>query len=424
MGFNIVYCYEGDKAWDSGSGKVGEEMRRLNVGQYRYPGGTVVTKYHWERPTGQGWKDTWDPSFDASKNTGPSTFMDIDEYLELVKKHKTDALVGINMGSGMKYNRVQDGVDEAIRLMKHCISKGVKVKYYYLDNEPYQPDANFTYTPEQYADMVNIYVPAMKKIDPGIKIIVNTQPRTDAYIRPLLKKAGKNIDYVDVHMYWKWRNATFANWTSEPAMTHQGKGSYEQQRGIWEKVFAEEGFSNIRLVVLEWNIGPSPVDAAPTHAEAALMVSEQFTQYIRSGLFMSCFWPLSWPQSDWTARGLYPSQKTYEPLEMYRMFSSFSSVLGQSQVADSHTGTRLTTLSVRSNDGKTVWIYLINKHQETERVIADLKIEGMTVNQVAAVWGFDRTGRELGRELLLPGKKGSGFQINVPKNAFVKLTIR
>jgi alpha-N-arabinofuranosidase len=427
MGFNMVYCYEGDAPWQSGSGKVAGMMKNIGVGQFRYPGGTVVTRYHWEQPTGQGWSDLWDPKFDASKNTLPSSFMDIDEYLELTKKLKIEPLVGINMGSGIKYNRVQEGIDEAVRLMKHCLSKGVKVKYYYLDNEPYQPDANYTYKPEEYGDMLNLYVPAMKKVDPDIKIIANTQPRTDVYIKPLLERAGKNIDLIDVHMYWKFRNATFTNWIAEPMMTHQGKGTYAQQRQIWEKTFADAGYPNIKLVVLEWNIGPpGPAqNIPPTETQAALMISEQFMQYVKSGLFMSCFWPLTLPGNDGkNTRPLFRSKGEYKANKAYDMFAMYTDVLGQQQVANTVTGQRLIILSVKSNDGKTLWVYLVNKNQDAELAPVNIDLGNYKAKSVT-ISGFNSDGTEINNNEVNNGRlDASHYKFNSPKNSFIKLTFR
>lgn len=427
MGFNMVYCYEPDAPWQSGSGKVAGMMKAIGVGQFRYPGGTVVTRYHWEKPTGQGWDDEWNPKFDSAKNTPPSKYMDIDEYLQLTKKLKIDPLVGINMGSGRKYNRVQEGVAEAVRLMKHCLNKGVKVKYYYLDNEPYLPGANYMYKSDEYADMINTYVPAMKKVDPDIKIIVNTHPHTDMYIGTLLEKAGKNIDLVDVHMYWSHGKATFEKWMAEPMMTHQGRGAYAQQKQIWEKLFADAGYPNIKLVVLEWNIGPVNNKLQPTPAQAALMVSEQFTQYIKSGLFMSCFWPVSLPGTGTkNPRPLFfrSEDGTYVPNQVYHMFAMYTDVLGQQQVLSEASGERLITLAVKSNNGKNMWVYLINKNQDAASSAVNIAVAGFNAKDIA-VTGFDSNGKAVTKQDVgISQTDASHYKLNMPKNAIIKLTLK
>ena len=426
MGFNIVYSYESDAGWQSGNGKVPDMIKALGTRQLRYPGGTVVTKYHWDNPTGQGWSDSWSADFNSSKNTDPSTFMDIDEYLGVIKKQKIEPLLGINMGSGMKYNRVQDGVNEAVLLMKHCLAKGLKIKYYYLDNEPYQPDANFTYTPEQYAEAINTYVPAMKNVDPDIKIIVNTHPNAETYTKVLLAKAGKNIDFVDVHMYWKFKNATFENWKKEGLMKHRGLKPYSEQKDIFEKIFADAGFPDIKLVVLEWNIGPAGAgNTPPTEAQSALMVSEQFTQYIQSGLFMSTFWPLSWPSPAF--RALLNAKEEYRPNRMYGMFALYKDVLGQQKVSSTGTLKNLVNLAVKSTDGKTMWVYLINKEQDQNELDIKLALDGFNAKSYTAT-GFDAedtsdAGHAI-HEVKLSKIDAKHYQIRVPKNSFAKITFK
>src|SRR3546814_14000251 len=82
MGFNTVYCYSPDNDWNSHDGKIPSLLEQLGTRVLRYPAGTVVTFFHWEQPTGQGWKDSWAPDFNKARNTDPASFMDIDERSE------------------------------------------------------------------------------------------------------------------------------------------------------------------------------------------------------------------------------------------------------------------------------------------------------------------------------------------------------
>ena len=149
MGFNLIYPHEKNSIWRDG--KIAGYLKDVDVGFLRYPGGTVCSYYHWNALTGEGWKDDWDPDNPVTPKT-PSGFMDFDEYIELIRTTGATPLVGINMSSGWRWNRQQDGLDEAIALMQYCKDKSFKVKYWYLDNEPYQHDSNGgSKTPEQYA---------------------------------------------------------------------------------------------------------------------------------------------------------------------------------------------------------------------------------------------------------------------------------
>src|SRR5690606_26011983 len=98
----------------------------------------------------------------------------------------------------------------------YCKSRNFEVRYWYLDNEPYQHDSNGgSKTPEQYADLINAYVPVMKSVDPDIKIIANWNAgyrnKRGEHER-LIKRAGENIDILDVHWYWSWSDTSWEKW--------------------------------------------------------------------------------------------------------------------------------------------------------------------------------------------------------------------
>ena len=172
LGFNIVYAKNPDSLWRSGV--LEKAIRDVRPGFLRYPGGTVNTYFHWEHPTGNGWEDLWDPQYDTARNRPPEEFMDIDEYMALVRRTGAEPLLGINVNSGFRWNRVEEGVQEALRLMKYCRDKGFKVKYWFMGNEPYMHDCNGgAVTPARYGEMINAFVPRMKEFDPDIKIIAN-----------------------------------------------------------------------------------------------------------------------------------------------------------------------------------------------------------------------------------------------------------
>lgn len=133
------------------------------------------------------------------------------------------------------------------------------------------------------------------------------------------------------------------NWKAEPKMTHRHDRPYSEQRAIFRKIFADAGYPNIEMMVLEWNIGPNGTgNLPPTEAEAALMVAEEFTQFIQSGLYMSCFWPISTPTKvDWANRALMNSQNNHDPNKVYDMFTLYTDVLGEQQVNASVSADRL-----------------------------------------------------------------------------------
>jgi hypothetical protein len=355
--------------------------------------------------------------------------MDLDEYLDVCQTLHTEPLIGINMASGVKYDREQDGIDEAKALVQHCMNQGVPVKYYYLGNEPYQDDANYTFTAAEYAKQVNLYTAAMKKVNPNIKIIASGHPGKDKYTKTIIEKAGKNIDYIDIHNYWSWHNSSFKQWTSQPKMKFWRGYTFNNIRTRYEKMFQNLGYSDIDVVVLEWNIGPKIKGDLPypTEAEVALMVSEQFTQYIQSDLKMACFWPISWPgKLVWSNRSLIDEQNNYTPNKVYNMFGLYSDVLGQQKIKSSSSADRLINLAVKRKDGKKVWVYLINKKLNSSGVKVNLSIDNFKPISYKAVGfeGSDDSPGALDVHKIKITKKGSHFTIKMQRFSFAKIILK
>jgi alpha-L-arabinofuranosidase len=228
MGFNVIYPHEKNAIWQDG--KIAGYLKDVNVAFIRYPGGTVSSYYHWNQLTGEGWKDSWDTA-NPVVTKSLSEFMGIDEYMALVKATGATPLVGINMSSGWRWNRNEDGINEAIALMQYCKDRNFKVEYWFLDNEPYQDDSNGgAKTPEQYGSLINTYVPVMKAFDPTIKIVVNWNSGFKSKrneFEKLINLAGANIDVLDAHWYWSWSDTSWEKWLNKTPMTQWTGETYE-----------------------------------------------------------------------------------------------------------------------------------------------------------------------------------------------------
>ncbi len=436
MGFNIVYCNERDAAWDGGRGKVPQLLAELNTRILRYPGGTVDTFYHWKEPTGQGWVDSWSEEYNPAKNLPASATMSLDEYLDLVKRRGLAPLIGINLSSGLRFPaRHSAAVAEAEGLVRHCLARGVSGGYYYLDNEHYRPDANFNSSPEVYGEEFITYARMIRSLDPNARLIANLHSGANEngrdWVRRVIRRAGAWIDLVDLHFYWRHNNTSFLAWTQDAHMTHQRGGSYREQRVYYREMFAREGFPDIDVVSLEWNISASGKNPQPTQSEAALMVSEQFIQFIQSGMRIACFWPLSMPGNyKWQYRCVFNSGREYAPNKVFGMFRLFAEIGGQipmaSRVVAGSDGEWLTHLVLHSPDRRTVTLFLVNKNQRlgTSSIAVELPANrpGCEVRAV----GFeasDDSGEVLHVHPIPVSRMGDRASWSMPKNSFAKVVI-
>lgn len=376
LGFNIVYAKNPDSLWTSGV--LSRAIKDVNPGFLRYPGGTVNTYFHWEHPTGNGWEDLWDPAYDTARDRPASEYMDIDEYIALVKETGAEPLVGINVNSGFRWGRVEEGIQEALRLMKYCRDKGLDVKYWYMGNEPYMHDCNGgASTPAEYGEMINAFVPRMREFDPDIKIVANwhaTFRKHGGQYDELFAVAGKNIDVVDVHWYCMWGNASWDQWLSRTPCGVFTGDSYESEIRQFREIAARNGYPDTELASLEWNVGPGKRTKGPrlTPDQSALIQSEMLIQFIRGGLDMATFWPLFW-DSEFGFRSFFDKQ-TGKPQPISEIMKIFGRFQGMDVMDFSleGPGESIVAAAVRDKGKEEMHLCILNKNDCEVSVSLDI----------------------------------------------------
>lgn len=311
FGYNIVYAETPDKVWNNGI--IKKFTKDTKTSFIRYPGGTVVTYWHWKDPTGYGWEDSWDPAYNNTHKPG-SEFMDIDEYISLVQELQINPMIGVNIHSGHKYDRMEEGVKDALDLMDYCSGKGINVEYWYLGNEPYMHDCNGgPLTIEEYAMLINTYADKMKQKNPSVKLIANWlanfYEKEEDYIE-LLKLAGHNIDIIDVHHYWDWNSASWERWLQKTPIGLWTGQTFMDNIKKFREITKENGYPNIQLATLEWNAGPGKsTEPKLNAAQNAFIQSEMMMQFMLGGMDIATFWPLFWKSGQFNERGIYNFNK-------------------------------------------------------------------------------------------------------------------
>ena len=167
QGHGLVYSLEPDALYAGGD--MADLYKKVGTSYLRYPGGTVTTMYHWNDLNGQGWIDHWNGTYNRSNDAPPTDYMDLDEYMALCAAAEVEPMLGINMSSGRNYDRQEDGLAEAVALLKYCAAKNFDVKYLYLDNENHHKK----WSADEYAEQINYYAPSLKAEAPNAKLIAN-----------------------------------------------------------------------------------------------------------------------------------------------------------------------------------------------------------------------------------------------------------
>ncbi|MEX0685113.1 MAG: hypothetical protein WD098_03835 [Balneolales bacterium] len=381
LGFNLIYPYENDDIWQDG--KIAKQLQDVGAAMLRYPGGTVTSFYHWDALTGRGWEDSWNPG-QSSIPEPESNFMDVDQYMELIRTTGATPLVGINITSGWLHDRMEDGIQEAIGLMQYCKDNNFDVEYWYLDNEPYHRTANGGIkTPKEYAELINAYAGPMKEFDPDIKIIANWnnafELRRNEY-EELLAIAGDYIDIIDVHYYWSWNKPTMEFWLSHtPTRMHTGK-SYIEELTYFKQMVTELGYPDIRLASLEWNVGPIR-EGQITPDQAALIQAEILMQFMIGGLDMATFWPMHHHSSASKNRTFVEEDdKTLKPV--YPIFKFLGQLQGSTLINEEVSNDLPHVVSLAAMDDEVIRMAFLNKNEFNIRVnvASELLEDGVLLN--------------------------------------------
>ena len=375
QGQALIYSHEADHIYSDGS--MAQLYKDVGAGFLRYPGGTVTTMYHWNDLNGHGWTDSWNGTYDRANDASPVDYMDLDEYITLCRASDCEPMIGINMSSGRNYNRQEDGLNEAIALLQYLEEQNIDVQYLYLDNENHHKG----WTAEEYATQINYYAPSLKEYAPNAKLIANWtrsfRSNRNSFAT-LLNIAGDNFDYIDIHYYWKWGVASWEEWKGTTPMENKTEwydgGTYVEEINYFNNLMAELGKPNIKLAVMEWNIGPGPHNTDPSHTpfKTALMQSEMQMQMMQGGVEIAALWSTQWPNSsEGEFRFLVDSDDNYKPTPSAKIFELYKHALNGDLVETTSADSQIMATAVIKDDNK-AFVYLLNKKGGSESIYINL----------------------------------------------------
>lgn len=362
----------------------------------RWPGGNQTDTYHWEEPDTPVWKDAWetDPGSDyyaAPTDRNAAWQMDINEYLAHVSIVGGEPIIGINIESGRRYDRMQDSIDEAIRLMQHVEDAGFDVRYWYIDNEP------FDITGVEYGLFVNQIVPAMKAQKADINIIANVsttiQQGTYGWNQTVdfMGIAGHNIDILDVHLYWAWTDAsgkgTFTRFVNQNPLLYDDRttanDSYVTELADARTWLDDNGYGHVELASLEWNVGKSTSpDWSPY--KISLVQAEMMMQFTTAGLTMANLWPRynAAGSQNPVFRGSFDPSNNYGPRPTASILELFSRSAERDVVRSESSLTYVPVLATYDETNEELLVYVLNKSANTESIVVST---GQTVTSASAL---------------------------------------
>lgn len=182
-----------------------ELCRELAVPVVRWPGGNFTSPYHWE--DGIGPRADRPRRLELAWGSEETNRFGTDEFLAWCAEVGTEAYLA---------HSCRD-VDDAVRWVEYTSYAGdtdytrrraanghpdpYRVRYWGIGNEVYGGWQMGHRDAETYARDAREHAAFMRQVDPQIKTIGVGQPEDEDWNRRLLQHAGRELDYLSVHLY-------------------------------------------------------------------------------------------------------------------------------------------------------------------------------------------------------------------------------
>ena len=258
-----------------------QALRGLRPSFIRWPGGSFASTYKWKEGIGSY----------ASRGYHPNVYwggysdyygFGTDEFLGLCRKLNAEPLI-VLPAPGTNAGQVEYAMDWVHYLNDPAATQWGRlrtsnghpepygVKFFQIDNEP----MNNGFTPERYAEIVNVYGSQLRAIAPNARIVACGQKRSNDMIwsEKVIDLAGENFDVLGCH-----------NYEYEPGNFETG---LTRIRGYLTKLrdyIRVSKHPHIEIGVLEWSLQHTYDWRAGLHAAGSLMLYEELSP----GLTMTC----------------------------------------------------------------------------------------------------------------------------------------
>ncbi len=230
-------------------------MKELKLSVVRWPGGCFASGYHWKNGVGKTRKPVPDPVWGVTDNNTFGT----DEFVQWCRLVGCEPYICTNAGNGtpeemaqwVEYCNATKGSFADLR-KANGHDKPLGVKYWSIGNENYGPWEIGRKTADKWGPMVHQCAELMRSVDPTITLMAAATKKQD-WSLPLLKAAGKDLDYVAVHEYWYTVSKRRPEISYKACMGFSA-GPERSITGMID-ILQEAGFrGKIKIAFDEWNL--------------------------------------------------------------------------------------------------------------------------------------------------------------------------
>ncbi|MEJ2079338.1 MAG: alpha-L-arabinofuranosidase C-terminal domain-containing protein [Acidobacteriota bacterium] len=374
----------------------------------RWPGGSFASFYRWKDGIGPRVSRKYRPN-ELWGNYSDYNGFGVDEFMELCRQLGAEPLICLSATS-TKPEEIQNAMDwvhyvndppttEWGRKRAHNgHPEPYHVRYFQIDNEP----MNHGLTPDQYAEIVNVFGSRLRKIAPNAQIVACGQKRSNdmEWSEKVIDEAGDNFDILGCH-----------NYEYEPENFETGLRRIQDYLVKLREYVRASAHPGIKIAVLEWSLCRTYDWRAGLHAAGSLMVYEKLSP----ALDMACPALLMRNTTDdptWTAF-IYHDQASWFPGSGYIVEKLFREHFAEKRFA-STTGTSadiekrseffddisqmkptqwkpgtVDAIATGSADGKRIVIKAVNYEPNSNVLITRLQGSGVPGNAEVRVYSVE-----------------------------------
>jgi alpha-L-arabinofuranosidase len=216
--YGSIYAPEHPTADEQGFRKdVLELMKELKTTAIRYPGGNLVSAYHWM--DGIGPKENRPVRFEKAWKMIETNQMGIDEYTDWIKKVGAEPVLAVNLGTGtpeeasyeIEYTNMEGGTYFSDLRKQYGHEKPYEIKLWCLGNEMDGTWQMGEKTAAEYGRIAYETAKQMRIVDPNIELVAcgscandKSHPSFPEWDRIVLEHCYESVDYLSLHRYYNY----------------------------------------------------------------------------------------------------------------------------------------------------------------------------------------------------------------------------
>lgn len=226
---------------DESNEKVRAFIRDIGLTVYRYPdaGG-----YYYLQTPGDGW---------GSLNSLLGTDHKLAKSYLGCFKNVGDFARDTRCGLTACVNVENGTLAAAVQWVKYAKQQNLGIKYWCLGNEVYYD--TWLKKPQNYIACIERFAPAMKAVDPSIRIGIDFgnayENRLGTWADKILPTAGRHVDFIDVHWYPGRSNSGKPDWSIIVASPLRIAEDIRHFRKMIQKHLPDR---DLEVCYLEWDV--------------------------------------------------------------------------------------------------------------------------------------------------------------------------